>query len=40
MRAVSEPITMLILGAGLVGLGTFARKTLSNRQLNMSTHFK
>jgi hypothetical protein len=31
MRAVPEPMTMLILGASLVSLGTFARKKLSNR---------
>ena len=31
MRAVPEPMTMLILGACLVGLGAFARKKLSSR---------
>jgi PEP-CTERM motif len=30
LRAVPEPMTLLILGAGLIGLGIFARKELSH----------
>jgi hypothetical protein len=31
MHAIPEPITMFILGAGLIGLGIFSRKKLSHR---------
>ena len=33
MTAVPEPITLLILGSGLIGFGLFWRKILSHRCL-------